>query len=107
MVSDNFRADDGGATYTSSARSTACLEAEHRSATNQILVAIRAVSELEAKLELTEPWTPTHPEYKATLEYIHQRDYHHTLDTIQWLVIQRLFEVSKANLSGMGKCILF
>lgn len=105
-VSDSFQACDGSGAYGSSTRSTARLEAERRSAMDQVLVAIRAVSDLEAKLQLLEPWTEGHPEYEATLEYIRERNYHRALDNIQRLVIQRLFEVSRANLSGMGAHLL-
>ncbi|KAF7976603.1 hypothetical protein HWV62_6100 [Athelia sp. TMB] len=69
----------------------------------QQLVAIRAVTDLEAKLGITGGrWTVDHPEYIATRQYMQQREYHRALDKIQQLVVQRLFELSKANLSGMG-----
>lgn len=67
-----------------------------------MLVAIHAVADLETKLELAEPWVENHPEYVATVQYIRQRDYHRALNKIQRLIVQRLFEVLKANLSGMG-----
>jgi hypothetical protein len=72
---------------------------------DQLLVAIRLVGDLEGKLQVTEPWTEVHPDYMATLEYIRQRDYHRILDKIQQLVVQRLFELSKANVMGMGKSL--
>lgn len=72
---------------------------------DQLLVAIQVVADLEAKLQLTEPWTDNHPEYRVTLDYLQQRDYHRALDKLQRLVVQRLFELSKANLSGMGNNI--
>lgn len=35
--------------------------------------------------------------------YMHQRQYHRALDKLEQLVVQRLFELSKANVMGMGK----
>lgn len=83
------------------------LEADRRAAMDQQLVAIRAVTDLEAKLGLTARWTPDHPEYRETIDYMRQRDYQRALDQIQQLVVQRLFELSKANLSGLGKSFYF
>ncbi|KAF7970980.1 hypothetical protein HWV62_22471 [Athelia sp. TMB] len=88
--------------YGASTRATARLEADRRSAMDQQLVAIRAVADLEAKLGITTRWTPDHPEYRATVDYMRQRDYHRALDSIQQLVVQRLFELLKANMSGLG-----
>ncbi|OCH84166.1 hypothetical protein OBBRIDRAFT_815570 [Obba rivulosa] len=45
---------------------------------------------------------PTTPDYMATLKYVAMRDYHHALDNLQWLVIQRLFELYNLNLSQTG-----
>lgn len=69
---------------------------------DQVLVAIRSVADLESKLQITEPWTENHPEYKTTFAYLQQRDYHRVLNKLQQLVVQRLFELSKANVMGMG-----
>ncbi|KAF7977125.1 hypothetical protein HWV62_4742 [Athelia sp. TMB] len=89
--------------YGANSRVTARLEADRRAAMDQQLVAIRAVTDLEAKLGLIGArWTHDHPDFVATLEYMRQREYHRALDRIQQLVVQRLFELSKANLSEMG-----
>lgn len=95
----------GSHDYAADARNTARLEAGRRAAMAQLLVAVQSVESLEAKLQITEPWTENHSEYKATLGYIQQRDYHRVLDKIQRLVVQRLFELSKANVMGMGTSI--
>lgn len=54
-------------------------------------------------MELARPWTETEPAYQAALKYIRQRDYHRALDKLQQLIVQRLFELSKANVIGMGE----
>lgn len=94
--------DGSASNYASSARTTARLEVQRQSAMDEALLAIRAISDLETKLQLSVRWVEDDPEYKATLEYIRLRDYHRALDSIQRLVVQRLFEVARANLSGMG-----
>lgn len=93
--------------YAATTRSTARIEAERRAAQEQLQVAIQATSGFEAKMGLMRPWSECDPEYQATLKYIQQREYHRALDKLQRLVIQRLFELSKANVIGMGKLLRF
>lgn len=47
-------------------------------------------------------WTPDTPEYMETARYIRERQYHQALNHLQRLVIQRLFELHRLNLSGIG-----
>ena len=47
-------------------------------------------------------WQPTDARYQETLEYIRKRRYHKALAKLQRLVIQRLFELHKMNLSQTG-----
>ena len=57
-----------------------------------------------------ERWLPCDEQYIQTVEYINNRQYHRALGKIQRLVIQRLFELHKLNLSQTGKssgCCLF
>jgi len=54
----------------------------------------------------SERWTPSHPEYQATLEYANTRNYHQALDRLQKLVIQRLFELHKLNLNFTGWALI-
>ena len=48
---------------------------------------------------------PNTPEYVETACYIHERRYHQALNRLQRLVIQRLFELHRLNLSGIGTCL--
>ena len=89
--------------YTTSIRWMARVEASHRSAQDQLTIAIRTVADLEMCLLLQEPWTVESPQYKDTIKYIHQCQYHRALDKLEQLVVQPLFELSKANVLGMGK----
>ncbi|KZT26423.1 hypothetical protein NEOLEDRAFT_1198259 [Neolentinus lepideus HHB14362 ss-1] len=88
--------------YAIEYRETLWLETACRTALDQLMVSIAAVGDLEQKLEIAERWTDAHPEYRKTLEYLRTRDFHRALDRLQQLVIQRLFELQKANMAGMG-----
>jgi len=70
---------------------------------DQVLIAIQLLQTLRASLDLWSHWSENHTEYQATLQYIRQHDYHGCLDKLQQLVVQRLFELSKANLLSLGK----
>ncbi len=57
---------------------------------------------LEDQLQIRRRWQPEDREYKATLQYIATRRYQKALGKLQRLVVQRLFELHKLNLSGTG-----
>ena len=57
---------------------------------------------MEVKLNIDRRWTVTSPEYITTIKYIQERKYHRALDHLQRLVVQRLFELHRLNLSGIG-----
>ena len=79
------------------------VEALCRSAQDQLTIAIHTVADLETCLLLQEPWTVESLQYKDTIKYIHQHQYHLALDKLEQLMVQQLFELSKANVLGMGK----
>ena len=88
--------------YNSDARRTRRIEATRRAAFDELTLAIQAVGDLEIKLEVDQPWTVSHPKYQEALSRIRHREFHRALDKVQQLVMQRLLELSKANMSGMG-----
>ncbi|EIW62713.1 uncharacterized protein TRAVEDRAFT_112714, partial [Trametes versicolor FP-101664 SS1] len=47
-------------------------------------------------------WTPQHPKYQETMRYMRHQEFHNALDRVQQLVAQRLLELTKANMTGMG-----
>jgi hypothetical protein len=65
---------------------------------------LREVVEMEVRMGIASRWESSMPEYQETLKYIKTREYHHALDNLQNLVIQRLFELHKLNLSQTGTC---
>lgn len=68
-------------------------------------VAIRSVADMETKMGIAVRWDPSQAEYKATKSYMKQRSFHRALDKLEQLVVQRLFELSKANAIAMGPWI--
>ncbi|KAI0362962.1 hypothetical protein BV20DRAFT_959256 [Pilatotrama ljubarskyi] len=53
----------------------------------------------EDRLGISRRWQPGDREYDETLKYIASRRYHQALGKLQRLVVQRLFELHKLNLS--------
>ena len=70
---------------------------------HQLTIVIHAVADLEMHLLFQEPWAVELPQFKDTIKYIHQHQYHWALDKLEQLVVQQLFELSKVNVLGMGK----
>ena len=60
------------------------------------------VMRLEDELEISERWTPDSPQWKEAVKYNNIRDYQRAVDKLEGLVVQRLFELTKANLLGTG-----
>lgn len=50
-------------------------------------------------------WTADFPEYIRIQEYIKNKKYLRAVDTLEALVVQRLFELTKLNHSGTGEFI--
>jgi hypothetical protein len=57
---------------------------------------------MEETLDVTECWTPACDEWQQAVKYNQIRDYQLVVDKLEGLVVQRLFELTKANLSGTG-----
>ena len=51
-------------------------------------------------------WMPQSTKYQEVLEYAKRRQFIRTVEDLEGLVVQRLFELSKANLSSTGKFFL-
>ncbi|KAF8331785.1 hypothetical protein F5887DRAFT_1063958 [Amanita rubescens] len=59
------------------------------------------VHELERKLLIRSRWTPESPEWAAAAEKVQQRDYRRAVDVLEALVVSRLFELTKMNMSDI------
>ncbi|KAG2746697.1 hypothetical protein P692DRAFT_201686148, partial [Suillus brevipes Sb2] len=47
-------------------------------------------------------WTPHQPDYVQAVQYSQERHFIRSVEELEGLVVQRLFEMSKANLAGTG-----
>jgi len=50
-----------------------------------------------------EQWTADSPEYLQVTEFVQRHKYLRAVDTLEALVVQRLFELTKMNHSGTGE----
>ncbi|KAI0704566.1 hypothetical protein C8Q76DRAFT_631002 [Earliella scabrosa] len=60
------------------------------------------IAEMEVALGVEVTWQPSDPDYVAAQQYIATRKYQVALGNLQRLVVQRLFELHKMNLSQTG-----
>lgn len=79
----------------------ACRSTE-RKLQNQAII----VKELEASLGIEMRWTSQSTKYQEVLEYTKRCQFIRTVEDLEGLIVQRLFELSKANLSSTGKFFL-
>jgi hypothetical protein len=82
-------------------------EIERKSALNRLNLALNAVEDIERRMGVTERWTPSHHEYQQAAQYVNNRRFIRAIETLEGLVVQRLFELSKANLAGTGTSHVF
>ena len=64
---------------------------------------LKQVVDMEVQLGIEKRWDPSSAEYLEILSYVSMRTYQRALENLQWLVIQRLFELHKMNISATGK----
>jgi hypothetical protein len=48
-------------------------------------------------------WLPNSEIYKATQKLLVERSYRRAVDNLERLVVQRLFELTKLGMNGVGK----
>lgn len=64
------------------------------------------VQVLEAKLEVKERWTPASEDWQEAKVLTSRRRYQRCLDELEGLVVSRMFELTKMNMSETGTYIL-
>jgi hypothetical protein len=98
---------DSSKSYTHDISTTRKLETERRYVTELRENYLKQVIELEVDLGIDRRWDPSSSEYLETLGYMSTRTYQRALEELQRLVIQRLFELHKMNISATGNCIYY
>jgi hypothetical protein len=64
--------------------------------------AVQAVQEMEKKMDILVRWTVDDEEYENAEALVASRHYRLALNKLEELVIKRLFELTKMNMSGTG-----
>ncbi|KAI0059807.1 hypothetical protein BV25DRAFT_1808428 [Artomyces pyxidatus] len=77
-------------------------EKARQSAARKVTFAMKVVDDYELRLDINERWLPTSPKYRRVIDYIKRKDFILAVDALEGLVIQRLFELAKANIAGTG-----
>ena len=62
---------------------------------------------VEACLDIGERWTPECVEFQKASHHLSIRTYQRAVDKLEGLVVQRLFELTKANVSQTGGLLLY
>ena len=88
--------------YSEAMSATNKLEKRRRLARERYETAHADVVQMEVLLGIDRRWEPTDPEYLETLKYMNNHKYHRALDKLHRLVVLRLFELHRMNLSGTG-----
>ena len=105
LTPDNFytEAPSMSQPYAHDLSTTRKLEAERRYSLELRDNCIKQIVEMEVNMGIDRRWDPSFPEYQETLGYLTTRTYQRALEELQRLVIQRLFELHKMNISATGE----
>jgi hypothetical protein len=60
------------------------------------------LQDIEGRLDVGTRWTRDSPEFQRATEYLQLQAYQRAVDKLEGLVVQRLFELTKANISQTG-----
>ncbi|KAJ7797030.1 hypothetical protein B0H14DRAFT_3093237 [Mycena olivaceomarginata] len=93
------KAQAGDAPYTPGVSKA---ELARRHAREKVDRDLEAVQELEEKLGISDRWTSESPQWTATVQQVKQKKYQKALDTVELLVVERIFELTKINQSQTG-----
>ncbi|KAL1740504.1 hypothetical protein HDZ31DRAFT_47382, partial [Schizophyllum fasciatum] len=74
-------------------------EAERNALQRKLLACMGAADDTERLAGITERWKPDDELYRAALQSVHMREFEKVLGRLEGLVVQRLAELSKANLA--------
>jgi hypothetical protein len=92
--------------YEAQAKATRRLEAQRRHAIENHTKAQLLVADMEVRMSIAVRWVPDSDEWMDTAVMVRRRQYQRALDHLQGLVIARMFELTKMNMSGTGGFLL-
>ncbi|KAJ7868478.1 hypothetical protein B0H13DRAFT_2351364 [Mycena leptocephala] len=88
--------------YAEAAKATRRIETQRRHALELRVRALAAVHDLELRLGITVRWVAGDEQWAAAAAMVSKRRYQRALDNLQKLIICRMFELAKCNMSGTG-----
>jgi hypothetical protein len=77
-------------------------ETKLRHATENVTRDTEAVQHLELRLDIQAQWTKISEEWKAMAVLVAKRRYQRCLDALEGLIVSRMFELTKMNMSQTG-----
>lgn len=100
------------ASFTSSSGLSSEARQSSRTAEANLLAALRhlrlqmnVVEDFERRHEINRCWEASDPQYQQAHQYSGQQHFVRAVEEIEGLVVQHMFELSKANLSSTGTFI--
>jgi hypothetical protein len=81
---------------------TPSLETARRHTLEQYEKDLRVAQDLEMRLCIVERWKPGSPEWQRASELVSMRRYQRALDHLEGLIVARMFELTKMNMSQTG-----
>ena len=93
----------GPTDYNVDVSATKKLETRRRELEETVRRLTTRVIALEVELQISVRWQPGDVQFEETRKYIATRNYQQALGRLQRLVIQRLFELHKLNISQTGE----
>ena len=84
--------------------SSSSLETKRRHALENRDRDLLVVQELEVMLGVVNRWVPESPEWIAAALMVGKRRYQRCLDDLEGLIVSRMFELTKMNMSQTGTC---
>ena len=82
---------------------TASIETARRHALKEHAKHLSAVHSLEAKLNVTVRWIAGSAVWEDAAKKVKMRTYQRCIDTLEGLVVARMFELTKMNMSQTGE----
>ncbi|KAJ7680000.1 hypothetical protein B0H14DRAFT_3101793 [Mycena olivaceomarginata] len=88
------------ATYAEAAKQTRRLETQRRHTGEVVTKSLAAVQDLELRLGIATRWVAGGEEWDRAALLVKNRSYQRALDHLQGLIVARMFELAKMNMSG-------
>lgn len=83
---------------------TASIETARRHALEEHAKHLSAVHGLESKLNITVRWVAGSTQWEEAGRKVKMRTYQRCIDSLEGLVVARMFELTKMNMSQTGEC---